>query len=55
MLAHNHPSGECAPSDADLGLTRALAQALALVDVRVLDHFVVAGTQVHSFAEHGQL
>lgn len=55
MLAHNHPSGECAPSEADLGLTRALTQALALVDVRVLDHFVVAGTQVHSFAEHGQL
>jgi len=55
MLAHNHPSGECTPSDADLGLTHALVQALALVDVRVLDHFVVAGTQVHSFAEHGQL
>jgi DNA repair protein RadC len=36
-------------------LTRALMQALALVDVRILDHFVVAGHQVHSFAEHGQL
>jgi DNA repair protein RadC len=43
------------PSDADLLLTRALVQALGLVDVRVLDHFVVAGGQVHSFAEHGQL
>jgi DNA repair protein RadC len=55
MLAHNHPSGMADPSEADLQLTRALAQALALIDVRVLDHFVVAGTQVHSFAEHGQL
>ncbi len=55
MLAHNHPSGVSEPSDADLLLTRALVQALALVDVRVLDHFVVAGTCVHSFAEHGQM
>jgi DNA repair protein RadC len=55
MLAHNHPSGSPEPSEADLLLTRALVQALALVDVRVLDHFVVAGPQVHSFAEHGQL
>jgi DNA repair protein RadC len=55
MLAHNHPSGSPEPSEADLLLTRALVQALALVDVRVLDHFVVAGSQVHSFAEHGQL
>ena len=55
MLAHKHPSGMTEPSEADLALTRALMQAPALVDVRVLDHFVVAGTQVHSFAEHGQL
>ena len=55
MLAHNHPSGTADPSEADLLLTRSLVQALALVDVRVLDHFVVAGSQVHSFAEHGQL
>lgn len=55
ILAHNHPSGVAEPSEADLRLTSALAQALALVDIRVLDHFVVAGTQVHSFAEHGQL
>ncbi|MGZ8357235.1 MAG: RadC family protein [Telluria sp.] len=55
MLVHNHPSGVAEPSDCDLMLTRALVQALALVDVRVLDHFVVAGPHVHSFAEHGQM
>jgi DNA repair protein RadC len=55
ILAHNHPSGSPEPSAADHALTQALKQALALVDVRVLDHFVVAGSHVHSFAEHGQL
>lgn len=55
MLAHNHPSGDAAPSEADLHLTRALKQALALVDVRVVDHFIVAGRDIHSFAENGQL
>ncbi|MGI4849653.1 MAG: RadC family protein [Janthinobacterium lividum] len=55
ILAHNHPSGVPAPSAADHALTATLKQALALVDVRVLDHFVVAGQEVHSFAEHGQL
>ena len=55
MLAHNHPSGAAEPSESDLLLTRALLQALALVDVRVLDHFVVAGPHVHSFAENGQI
>ncbi|MFL6636524.1 MAG: DNA repair protein RadC [Massilia sp.] len=55
ILAHNHPSGLPEPSDADLRLTGALVQALSLVDIRVLDHFVVAGPLVHSFAEHGQI
>jgi DNA repair protein RadC len=55
IFAHNHPSGVAEPSEADLVLTQALVQALALVDVRVLDHFVVAGATVHSFAEHRQL
>jgi len=55
ILAHNHPSGTPEPSEADLHLTRSLKQALALVEIRVLDHFVVAGPLVHSFAEHGQL
>jgi DNA repair protein RadC len=55
MLAHNHPSGTPHPSQADLNITQRLREALALVDIRVLDHFVVAGPLVHSFAENGQL
>lgn len=55
LLAHNHPSGSPQPSAADHSVTSALKQALALIDVRVLDHFIVAGHQVHSFAEHGQM
>jgi len=54
VLAHNHPSGVSEPSSADEFLTRELNQALALVDVRVLDHFIVAGqSQPLSFAERG--
>ncbi len=53
ILAHNHPSGVAEPSQADQLLTDALKQALSLVDVRVLDHFVVAGGNTLSFAEHG--
>jgi len=55
IFAHNHPSGVNEPSHADEALTRALKQALALVDVKVLDHFVVAGAGVMSFAECGLL
>jgi len=56
VLAHNHPSGVSEPSSADEFLTRELKQALALVDVRVLDHFIVAGqSQPLSFAERGLL
>lgn len=55
ILAHNHPSGSPEPSAADRALTQALKQALALVDVRILDHFVVAGRLVYSFAEHGEI
>jgi DNA repair protein RadC len=55
ILAHNHPSGVPEPSAADRTLTQALKQALALVDVRVLDHFVIAAREVYSFAEHGQI
>ena len=55
ILAHNHPSGVAEPSSADQLLTGALKQALALVDVRVLDHFVVAAGHTLSFAERGLL
>ncbi|MFZ5555527.1 MAG: RadC family protein [Pseudomonadota bacterium] len=55
IFAHNHPSGLAEPSHADQALTRALTQALALVDVRVLDHFVVARGSCVSFAERGLL
>lgn len=55
ILAHNHPSGLAEPSQADRWLTEQLKQALALVDVRVLDHFLVAGTRGLSFAERGYL
>ena len=54
VFAHNHPSGVAEPSSADEVLTRTLKGALALVDVRVLDHFIVAGTETPlSFAERG--
>jgi DNA repair protein RadC len=55
ILAHNHPSGVAEPSTADQTLTRALKAALQLVDVRVLDHFVVGHGEVISFAERGLL
>jgi DNA repair protein RadC len=54
ILAHNHPSGLTEPSAADEALTRSLTEALGLVDVRVLDHFIVAGRATPlSFAERG--
>ncbi|MFJ5446216.1 DNA repair protein RadC [Methylobacillus methanolivorans] len=55
IFAHNHPSGVPEPSQADESLTDALKAALNLVDIRVLDHFIVAGNQVLSFAERGLL
>lgn len=53
ILVHNHPSGHAEPSRADELLTQALKSALSLVDVRVVDHFIVAGDKVVSFAERG--
>jgi DNA repair protein RadC len=53
VLAHNHPSGSAQPSRADEVLTQSLKSALALVDVRVLDHFVVTAQQACSMAEMG--
>jgi len=55
IFAHNHPSGAAQPSQADELLTRNLRDVLALVEVKVLDHFVVAGHQAISFAERGLL
>ena len=55
IFAHNHPSGVAQPSRSDELLTRDLKEALGLVEVKVLDHFVVAGNQALSFAERGLL
>ena len=55
ILAHNHPSGVAEPSQADKLITHKLVQGLALVDIRVLDHLVVGGSQCVSFAEQGLL
>ncbi|HKV97790.1 MAG TPA: DNA repair protein RadC [Gammaproteobacteria bacterium] len=55
IFAHNHPSGVAEPSDADRRLTQRLKESLALVDVRVLDHFVVGDGETASFAERGLL
>jgi DNA repair protein RadC len=55
VFFHNHPSGVAEPSHADEAITRRLKEALALVDVRVLDHFVVSGGESVSFAERGLL
>lgn len=53
ILFHNHPSGTAEPSGADRMLTDALRSALTLVDIRVLDHLIVAGMRTYSFAEYG--
>ena len=55
ILSHNHPSGVAEPSQADELITRRLREALALIDVRVLDHLIVAGSDVVSLAERGAL
>jgi DNA repair protein RadC len=55
IFSHNHPSGVAEPSRADELLTQGLKQALAMVDVKVLDHFIIAGADALSFAERGLL
>lgn len=55
VFVHNHPSGHPEPSAADHALTSRLKQALNLVDIRVLDHFIVANNEITSFAERGWL
>jgi DNA repair protein RadC len=53
IFAHNHPSGVAEPSQADVNITRRLKNALALIDIRTLDHFVVGDKEVVSLAERG--
>jgi len=55
IFAHNHPSGIAEPSLADQAITRRLKEALSVLDIRVLDHFVIAGAETVSFAERGML
>jgi DNA repair protein RadC len=55
IFAHNHPSGMAQPSNADRRITERLCAALALLDIRVLDHFIIGRGQVFSFAEQGLL
>lgn len=55
IFTHNHPSGIASPSEADKRLTARLKEALSLIDARVLDHIIVAGSSTLSFAEHGLL
>lgn len=55
IVAHNHPSGVCEPSHADRAITVELKKALAVVEVRLLDHIVVGGTTTTSLAERGLL
>lgn len=55
FFVHNHPSGIAEPSIADKRITERLKSALALIDVRVLDHFIVASGDFYSFAENGEL
>ena len=55
IFAHNHPSGLAQPSEADRAITSRLRSALNVVDIRVLDHFIVGADEVYSFAEHGLL
>ena len=55
ILVHNHPAGDPAPSESDKKITRRLTEALKLLDIRVLDHFVVGNPDIISFAEEGLL
>ncbi|TJZ66125.1 RadC family protein [Chitiniphilus eburneus] len=55
IVAHNHPSGRATPSEADIRLTHLLRTALELLEIRLLDHFIVAGHEVASLAEMGRI
>jgi DNA repair protein RadC len=55
ILAHNHPGGVVEPSPADISLTRSVMDAMAIFDVKVLDHIIVSGTDTLSFQERGMM
>ncbi len=55
VVGHNHPSGDPHPSHADITITTRLKDALSLLDIRLLDHLIIAGSRVYSFAEHGRI
>ena len=55
VLVHNHPSGDVTPSRSDISTTQALKKAIRYIDVSLIDHVIIAGTQHYSFAEHGKL
>jgi DNA repair protein RadC len=55
IACHNHPSGQCSPSQADELITGRVRDCLSLIDVRLLDHIIICHTETYSFAEHGQL
>lgn len=53
LVAHNHPSGQCTPSQAYKALTKTISDTLALIEVRLLNHFIVGQNEILSFAEQG--
>jgi len=55
ILCHNHPSGIATPSEADCLITKRSQEALSLIDVRIVDHCIVAGNDTYSFAERGEI
>ena len=54
IIAHNHPSGVAEPSDADRRITQEIQKALAVLQIELLDHFIIAGNRTYSFVEHGE-
>ncbi len=55
IIAHNHPSGDMTPSNADKQITTRIVDSMGLLDIRVLDHFIVGNDSPYSFAENGLL
>ena len=53
IFAHNHPSGNCEPSQADKDITKKLKDAASLFDIRVVDHIIIGGVETYSLAQHG--